>query len=127
MFGLNDNQKQINESLRPIKEQLETHSVILEEFVKFKPECSHDRRRLNDKLDLIIDNQSKFSAKLEKSDEYHEKNAENLQVLADLVIASKAGKKSIPMLSMIVGSAAIIITVVVWFVHYLNKIIEAIS
>ena len=127
MFGLNDNQKQINESLKPINSRLDSHSKLLDEMIRFKCECTEHRRRFDDKLKIIEQNQNKICETLKEAQIYHEKNSENLQTLTEVMIAAKAGKKSIPVFAMLIGAGAITITVIVWFVHYLNKIIEAIN
>ena len=123
MFGLNDNQKQINDSLKPIQKQLETHSAILEDFVKYKIECADHRRRFQDQLNMIAESQNKVCETLRRAEEYHQKNAENLQTLTDVIITAKTGKKSIPWIVSLIGIITVIISGVVIGVEYIQTTI----
>ena len=123
MFGLDDNQKQINESLKPINTRLDSHSELLDEMIRFKCECTEHRRRFDDKLMIINENQKKICATLQEAAVYHEKNADNLQVLTDFIITAKTGKKSIPWIVSSVGVITIIISGVVIGVEYIQTTI----
>lgn len=123
MFGFNDNQKQITESLKPINERLNTHSEILEDIIKYKAECIEHRRREGDKMRIMMEAQEKICETLKRNEEYHERNAENLQVLADLVTTSKTGKKSIPWVFAIVGALTVTIACVVITINYIKSTI----
>ena len=123
MFGLNNNQKQINESLKPINIRLDSHSELLDEMIRFKCECTEHRRRFDDKLMIIEENQNKICATLREAQVYHEKNAENLATLTDVIITAKTGKKSLPWIMSLIGFFTVIISGVVIGVEYIQTTI----
>ncbi len=123
MFGLNNSQKQINDSLKPINSRLDSHSELLDEMIRFKCECTEHRRRFEDKLMIIEENQEKICKVLEEAKVYHEKNSENLQTLTDVIITAKTGKKSIPWIMSLIGIITVIISGVVIGVEYIQTTI----
>ena len=121
MFG--DNQRQIEESFKLINKKLEMHSVILEDYVKYKLSCEDRHNRTNDKLGIIMANQEKVCNTLKENQLYHEKNAENLQTLTDVIVTAKTSKKSIPWIMAFIGAAVVIIAVTMITVNYISSTI----
>ena len=105
----------LDDKLDPIHKQLETHSIILEDYVKYKDECQLHRRRSDDQQKLFIESLAEIAAAqketcdiAKKSAEFDEKNAENLKVVADIFTSVKTGKQSIPFVVSIVGLVVVI-------------------
>lgn len=120
----------IDDKLEPIHKQLETHSIILEDYVKYKDECQLHRRRSDDQQKLFIESLAEIAAAqketcdiAKKSAEFDEKNAENLQVVADIFTSVKTGKQSIPFIATIVGFIVIIAVTVSAAYEYLKNTI----
>ncbi len=123
MFGLNNNQKQINDSLKPINIVLDSHSELLDEMIRFKCECTEHRRRFEDKLMIIEEKQERICKTLEEAKVYHEKNSENLAMLTDVIITAKTGKKSLPWIVSFIGIITLIISGVVISIEYIQTTI----
>lgn len=105
----------IADELHPIHEQLKTHSTILEDYVEYKKFQEEHNRRSDDKEKLFIKELSEILVAMKetfevakKSAEFDEKNAENLQVVADIFTSIKTGRQSMPFVSSIVGFVVII-------------------
>lgn len=120
----------ITTELTPIHEKLNTHSVILEDYVKYKDECQQHRRRSDDQQRLFIEaiaeiseSQKSMCQTVAKSAEFDEKNAKNLQVVADIFTLIKTGKQSIPFIASIVGFIVIIGVFVAITYEYLKSTI----
>ena len=119
-----EGKRQLDESLKPIHDKLNTHEVILEDYIKYKTECAEQHRRRDDKIDLIIETQKKFCEIQTKNQEFHEKNADNLQMLTDIVVTARTGRKSIPWVVTAFGLLTMIISGVVVSVDYIHETIH---
>ena len=122
----------IDDKLKPIHSTLETHSVILEDFVTYKKECVEHRRRSDDQLKVLIETQQQMVEtqkqmcdSIRKSAEFDEKNSKNLQVVADIFTSARTGKQSIPWIASVVGVLVIVAVSVMIAYEYLNKTIIA--
>ena len=120
----------IANELNPIHEQLKTHITILEDYVKYKDECQLHRRRSDDQQKLFIESLAEIAAAqketcdiAKKSAEFDEKNAENLQVVADIFTSVKTGKQSIPFIATLVGFVVIVAVTVSATYEYLKSAI----
>ena len=122
----------LDDKLKPIHHKLETHSIILEDFVTYKKECVEHRRRSDDQLKVLIetqqqmvDTQKQMCESIRKSAEFDEKNSQNLQVVADIFTSARTGKQSIPWIASVVGVLVIVAASVMIAYEYLNKTIVA--
>lgn len=70
-----------------------------------------------------MESQEKICETLRRNEEYHERNAENLQVLSDLVTTSKTGKKSIPWIFSIIGALSVTFACVIIAINYIKSTI----
>ncbi len=130
MFGLNNNQKQINDSLKPINKQLETHYAILEDYIKYKAGCEDRHRRTEDKLNMLVENQSTVMknqatvcSDIREIKEFCAEHGENLRTISDVVVTGKTGKKSLPWIVSFIGIITLIISGVVIGVEYIQTTI----
>jgi hypothetical protein len=130
LLNKKDGRAMITDELEPIHKQLAVHSTILEDYVKYKDECQLHRRRTDDQQKLFIESLAEIAAAqketcdiAKKSAEFDEKNAENLQVVADIFTSIKTGKQSIPFIATIVGFIVLIAVTVAAIYEYLKNTI----
>lgn len=130
LLNKKDGRAMITDELEPIHKQLAVHSTILEDYVKYKDECQLHRRRTDDQQKLFIESLAEIAAAqketcdiAKKSAEFDEKNAENLQVVADIFTSVKTGKQSIPFIATIVGFIVLIAVTVAAIYEYLKNTI----